>query len=93
MSEHAASLFLLIDDKYYRVERLYSPESNEPRGWRLSVMSEDKGEDFGPYAIVRTPSGRLTCECPDWLVRHQKAGTPCKHQQALIAVSLLKGKQ
>jgi hypothetical protein len=89
-SPEKAQLYLLIGSKYYLVSRLDVPKEVPKRGWRLTVMS-DKGEGFDPYDVVREPSGRLTCTCPDWIVRRQGTGQFCKHETALISVGLLKG--
>ncbi len=85
-----ANLYLAIDGTYYKVESIPSEAPGRPRGWRLT--KGDDAEAKSPYCVMRHDSGELTCTCPDWIVRHQRLRTDCKHIVSLIAVGLLKGR-
>ena len=46
----------------------------------VSVYNE---ESKGLYTLTPSPKGWL-CNCPDFVLRKQKAGLPCKHIRALV---------
>jgi hypothetical protein len=41
------------------------------------------------YAVVVGHDGAVSCECPDYVVRHADHGTSCKHIRGVMAAGLL----
>lgn len=92
MSESAekAQLYILISGKYYHVERILfevGERIQSATGWKLThYLDEHK---HGPYCVIRQPSGRITCECADFmLVKQRTSGEPCKHILACKQIGL-----
>ncbi len=85
-----AHLYLAIEGKYYRVERMPPEGEKMPHGWRLRPVEDPEAK--GPYAVLQHRTGVLTCDCASWTFDKSKTHDYCKHQTALIAVGLLKGR-
>ena len=82
----AAHLFLLIQGKYYLVERI-AFEGVKSNGWRLTLLDDKEGHS--PYCVIRQPSGRISCECADFTFVAQREQRPCKHVLAVKQIGLL----
>jgi len=76
-SSEKPQLFLLISGKYYLVEPIPFDAIAEAKGWKL--MPLDDKHSHGPYCVIRQPSGRITCECADFMLVGQREQRPCKH--------------
>lgn len=78
-------LYLQIEGHHYRVERVSVPANVATSAWRLT--KDDGGKGFGPYLVMREPSGRLICECASFLVGERREERfMCKHLLSVVGV-------
>lgn len=84
-SRERAQLYLLIHGQYYLVEKI--PFVGETPGWRLTKF--DDKLNHSPYCVIRQPSGRITCECGNFVFVGQREQKMCKHGLALEQIGLL----
>jgi hypothetical protein len=89
-SREKAQLYLLIHGQYYLVEKIrFDGETPRPnaKGWRLTKF--DDKLNHSPYCVIRQPSGRITCECGNFVFVGQREQKVCKHAMALEQIGLL----
>ena len=70
--------------------RMYTviPYDYEALGSGFQVIKS--GLDDQVYNVIHTDSGMNTCDCPDYLRRHQGNGWgQCKHAKSLVILGLL----
>lgn len=80
-------LWLLIDQKWYGVERItFDKQPTFLIGWKLFPWEDTQGH--GPYSVIRN-GPYFTCECADFTMQKQKIGELCKHIVACRKVGLI----
>ncbi len=84
-SSEKAKLFLLIQGNYYLCERMIfqARENANVVGWKLTKMNDKLAHS--PYCVIRQPSGRMTCECADFLMG-RTSQSACKHIDACVDI-------
>lgn len=85
-SDEKPRLWLLIDQKWYLVERIKFDPPGLLLGWKLQPWHDSQGH--GPYQVI-VANSYYTCECADFTMQKQKIGELCKHIIACQKVGLI----
>jgi hypothetical protein len=83
---HHYGLEAWIDETGYGlfpVRRIEDPEVE--KAWTFAKRADPDAV----YTVARRAGGRITCECPDFVTRHEDHGTLCKHGECCVRMGLL----
>jgi hypothetical protein len=88
---HTFTLSATIDEATYSVYPVRDIE--DPEISKAFTFAKRTGRDSiqgdAIYTVARTRDGRITCECPDYVARHEDNGTLCKHGDCCVRMGLL----
>lgn len=62
----------------------YAVEAIDPGFAGVAAARVTKLVNGESYDVVLTHDYQVTCECPDWVCRHEGRGTHCKHGKAMV---------
>ncbi len=85
---HTFTLSATIDEGTYNVfpvRDIQDPEISKA----FTFAKRGVGNGDAVYTVARHADGRIVCECPDYVARHEDHGTLCKHCECTVRMGLL----
>lgn len=88
---HLFTLEATIDEASYAVYPVRDIQDEEiAKAFTFAKRTQGGAiEGQAVYTVARHADGRLTCECPDFVTRHEDKGTLCKHGECCVRMGLL----